>query len=128
MGQLQSPTREHPLPFSIARRGIPGAPKRKAEAQADSSQNSVGSKELERKLLMTAMCQRGLDIRLKLQINHITRLELTFRTMFVSLLLHPLFGTIQVLTNNVSHQLTIRQPGLQISDISDNQDSKSVTG
>jgi hypothetical protein len=65
---------------------------------------------------MTAMCQRGLDIRLKLQINHITRLELTFRTMFVSLLLHPLFGTIQVLTNNVSHQLTIRQPGLQISD------------
>jgi hypothetical protein len=75
------------------------------------SGNMVWPEKLGCQLLIGTLSKRGLNIQLNLDIHHVAHLKLPFRTIVISKLLNTLLCSVQVHSDDISHELTVRQPG-----------------
>lgn len=78
---------------------------------ADLVDDLLWAEELEAQLLMGARGQRRLDIRLKTQIDEVADIERALEASLVSMGLHALLGTQQVLANSSQHGLALGDHG-----------------
>lgn len=81
---------------------------------ADLGEHGVGPEVAEGELLVCPRSQRSLHVRLELEVDLVSNTEDAFKAFLVSLLLHSLLSSEEVLSNKIKHCSTISEHGVDI--------------
>jgi hypothetical protein len=76
--------------------------------ESDTLHDAKRVEEAKRQFLMRSRRQRTLDVGLQLKKNQIASFKAAFRAVLIRLFLHAVFGTMQVMLQELIHPLTVR--------------------